>query len=223
LQVKPGPTLLRTLNGKDWNNQTLVRVSPRPDGGVLMMGLLGSGTGTKGYAVITAIGADGPQAWRQVISDREVELDPADPANFAVKAEGAADKGAFIVFPAGFDATAIRLDAAAGQKWRKTLPLFLPGVVLEQTDGTCLMGGLGPPRAGEHGWCRLMKLDPEGNLIGQRNFGGTSGQTEIVTGLCSTADGGFVTVAFSAATDGDVSGNHGGGDLWVVKWQDLSE
>jgi len=35
--------------------------------------------------------------------------------------------------------------------------------------------------------------------------------------VCQTTDGGSIIVGYSPSTDGNVTGNHGGGDYWVVK------
>lgn len=61
----------------------------------------------------------------------------------------------------------------------------------------------------------LMKLDPEGNRIWQKTFGGTA--LDIAYGLVQSADGGFVITGYTESNDGDVSGNHGGADVFVVK------
>src|SRR6185436_4059090 len=49
----------------------------------------------------------------------------------------------------------------------------------------------------------------------QKCLGGTS--YEWVNDLRQTFDGGYIVAARSSSTDGDVSGNHGAGDIWVVK------
>lgn len=45
--------------------------------------------------------------------------------------------------------------------------------------------------------------------------GGTD--TDITNSIQPTADGGYIAAGFSSSNDGDVSGNHGGSDYWVVK------
>lgn len=60
-----------------------------------------------------------------------------------------------------------------------------------------------------------MRLDADGNLIWQKSLGG-SGEDEAYY-VQETNDGGFVIVGESESTDGDVTGNHGEGDYWVVK------
>ncbi len=49
----------------------------------------------------------------------------------------------------------------------------------------------------------------------QRCFGG--GNVEQNSGITPTLDGGYITVGTSNSVNGDVTGNHGNEDLWVVK------
>lgn len=49
----------------------------------------------------------------------------------------------------------------------------------------------------------------------QKCLGGSSG--ESASCIQQTPDGGFIVAGSSGSTDGDVSGNHGGADCWVVK------
>ncbi len=70
---------------------------------------------------------------------------------------------------------------------------------------------------GNHGgkdfW--ILKADSNGNLLWQKSLGG-SGNDECYS-IKTTADGGFVAVGYTGSNNGDVTGNHGGFDFWVVK------
>lgn len=52
-------------------------------------------------------------------------------------------------------------------------------------------------------------------LVWQKTYGGSA--HEYAWKTIPTSDGGFAFVGFSESNDGDVSGNHGGVDLWVAK------
>ena len=58
-------------------------------------------------------------------------------------------------------------------------------------------------------------IDSIGNIIWQQVFGGWD--DDRCTEFFSTTDGGFIISGVSASNDGDVSGNHGGADVWIVK------
>ena len=71
--------------------------------------------------------------------------------------------------------------------------------------------------SGNHGivdsW--IVKLNSSGDIIWQKCFGGTD--DDVAFSIQQTSDGGFIVAGYTSSNDGDVSGNHGGGDYWVVK------
>jgi len=71
--------------------------------------------------------------------------------------------------------------------------------------------------SGNHGlddfW--VVKLSSIGTIEWQKNLGGTDG--EAAFSIHETNDGGYMVAGASNSNDGDVSGNHGNSDLWVVK------
>ena len=70
--------------------------------------------------------------------------------------------------------------------------------------------------SGNHGgvdiW--MFKIDPEGNLIWQICLGGTA--AEDFRSVDTLQDGSYVIAAYTYSNDGNVSGNHGGEDVWMV-------
>ncbi|HVU85235.1 MAG TPA: immunoglobulin domain-containing protein, partial [Puia sp.] len=61
----------------------------------------------------------------------------------------------------------------------------------------------------------VIRIDGAGNLLWQKSLGG-SGDDEAFS-VQATADGGCITAGFTESNDGDVTGNHGKRDYWVVK------
>ena len=70
---------------------------------------------------------------------------------------------------------------------------------------------------GQHGnsdmW--VLKTDASGLMLWQKTLGGTG--ADGATDVKGTGDGGYIVVGFSTTADGDVSGNLGLKDMWVVK------
>ena len=70
---------------------------------------------------------------------------------------------------------------------------------------------------GNHGshdyW--VVKLDAAGNILWQKALGGTG--TDVAQAITASADGGYVVAGYTGSTNGDVTGNHGSSDYWVVK------
>ena len=100
------------------------------------------------------------------------------------------------------------------------------GSVIRQTpDGGYLVGGEAGSRQGDgsvttvnngglDAW--LVKLNSSGNVQWETDFGGA--QNEYVGDMKPTADGGYILVGSSQSGAGQVTGNHGNYDIWVVKF-----
>lgn len=61
----------------------------------------------------------------------------------------------------------------------------------------------------------VVKVDARGALQWQQCFGGSN--YELGYGVIQTRDGGYAVIGGSPSNDGQVSGNHGGWDAWLVK------
>ena len=61
----------------------------------------------------------------------------------------------------------------------------------------------------------VVKLNEQGLIEWQRTLGGSNSDSGC--GIAATEDGGCIVIGNSRSTDGDVSGNHGWSDVWVVK------
>lgn len=61
----------------------------------------------------------------------------------------------------------------------------------------------------------ITKLDTAGSIQWQKTFGGSC--YDEATSVQQTSDSGYVVAGFTNSNDGDVTGNHGGYDYWIVK------
>ncbi len=70
---------------------------------------------------------------------------------------------------------------------------------------------------GNHGgnddW--IVKLDSVGVISWQKSLGGSD--IDTASSIAQTSDGGYIVAGSSASTNGDVTGNHGNTDYWIVK------
>ena len=66
-----------------------------------------------------------------------------------------------------------------------------------------------------HGDIWVIKLDALSNIQWQKSLGGSG--HEFARSIQQTSDGGYVVTGFTVSNDGDVSGNNGAYDIWVVK------
>jgi uncharacterized repeat protein (TIGR01451 family) len=93
--------------------------------------------------------------------------------------------------------------------------------LIYNSDGTALVAGVTYSTngnvSGNHGngdiW--LVKIDASGNILWQKCLGGSS--TEELNDIKTTTDNGYILTGYTSSNDGDVTGNHGGRDVWVVK------
>ncbi len=93
--------------------------------------------------------------------------------------------------------------------------------VQQTSDGGYVVAGFAVSNdgdvSGNHGdrdyW--VVKLNADGDLVWQKCLGGTENDNTL--SIQQTSDGGYVAAGSSASNDGDVSGNHGDRDYWVVK------
>jgi len=123
-----------------------------------------------------------------------------------------------------FDAWVAKLDESGASEWRKCLggPGNDFGYSIQQTsDGGYILAGYTDSDEGDvfgnHGeadaW--VVKLDESGAIEWQKCLGGTG--YDSANAIQQTSDGGYILAGYTDSDDGDVSGNHGGRDAWVVK------
>ena len=70
---------------------------------------------------------------------------------------------------------------------------------------------------GNHGDgdCWMVKLTEDGTIAWQKSLGGTG--YDYAASVRQTSDGGYIVAGYTESTDGDVTGNHGSNDYWIVK------
>jgi hypothetical protein len=122
------------------------------------------------------------------------------------------------------DAWLVKLTGSGALEWQKSLGGggMDNGRSVQQTaDGGYVVIGDSYSNDGDskgnHGgkdmW--VVKLSDSGALEWQKSLGG--GGYEEGYAIQQTADGGFIAVGLTFSNDGDVSGNHGETDAWLVK------
>ncbi|HRH48920.1 MAG TPA: T9SS type A sorting domain-containing protein [Panacibacter sp.] len=130
----------------------------------------------------------------------------------------------------GPDYWIVKLDSAGTILWQKSLGGSATENVhaIRQTiDGGYIVAGASFSNdgdvSGHHGdpnlilssdyW--IVKLDSAGAILWQKSLGGLS--NEHCNDIQQTFDKGYIMFGHSNSTDGDVSGNHGNFDYWIVK------
>ncbi len=74
--------------------------------------------------------------------------------------------------------------------------------------------------SGNHGnadyW--LLKVNDTGKILWQKCAGGSG--DDMATSMVATYDSGYVMAGYTFSNNGDVSGNHGNTDMWIIKLRD---
>jgi hypothetical protein len=119
----------------------------------------------------------------------------------------------------------LKLDQTGNLEWQRCLGSIFketPASVAVTSDGGFVVAGYNSSsNSGDVSGCHglfdywVVKLDSTGTLLWQRCLGGTNNDAGKAV-VCSN-DGGVLVFGESNSNDGDVSGNHGSWDAWLVK------
>ena len=121
----------------------------------------------------------------------------------------------------------VKLDDTGNIQWQKPLGGSegeWAYSIQQTTDGGYIVAGWSYSNngdvSGNHGYDDywVVKLDDTGNIQWQKSLGGSS--VEWAHSTQQTSDGGYIVAGYSHSNDGDVSGNHGETDYWIVKLDD---
>jgi len=118
----------------------------------------------------------------------------------------------------------VKLDSVGNLQWQKCLGGTLQEQlcrVIQTSEGGFFASGYAMSNdsdvTGNHGntdfWA--VKLDTVGNIQWQKCYGGS--QLEQGFSVTQTSDAGYIIAGGTLSNNGDVSGNHGNEDLWIVK------
>ncbi|MCU0347557.1 MAG: hypothetical protein MUC59_11485, partial [Saprospiraceae bacterium] len=130
----------------------------------------------------------------------------------------------------GFDCWVVKLTENGSLQWQKSLGGLNNDVAysIQQTnDGGYIIAGLSESNdgdvSGNYGdrdyW--IIKLSEAGNIQWERNLGGSWG--DEAWSIIQTNEGGYIVAGVSDSQDGEVTGNHGNEDIWIVKLTELGE
>ncbi|MEG1592256.1 T9SS type A sorting domain-containing protein [Chryseobacterium sp.] len=118
----------------------------------------------------------------------------------------------------------VRLDPSGTIQWQKSLGgsySDIANAIQQTSDGGYIVAGesnsINGDVTGNHGnadyW--IVKLDSSGNIQWQKSLGGSN--RDAANSVKQTLDGGYIVAGESNSTNGDITGNHGNSDYWIVK------
>ena len=209
-------------------------IQPTTDGGYIMAGWTDSAdgdvTGNHGSqdAWGVKISNTGSVQWQKVLggtgSDYSTSIQPTPDGGYIVAGWTSSTDGDITGNHGGYDAWVVKLSSTGSLQWQKALGGTADEYaesIQPTTDGGYIVAGYTLSNNGDvtgnHGnndaW--VVKLSSTGSLQWQKALGGTGYDSAF--SIQPTTDGGYIVAGYTSSTDGDVTGNHGNQDAWVVK------
>jgi hypothetical protein len=206
------------------------------DGGYIVAGLTGSNdgdvSGSHGFGDIWVVKLDssGAIAWQKCLggtaSEQAFSIVQTLDGGYVVAGQVLSNDGDVSGNHGSGDIWVVKLDSSGAIAWQKCLggtsdELALS--IIETLDGGYIVAGNTRSNdgdvSGNHGFgfydAWVVKLNSSGAIAWQKCLGGTS--DELASSIIQTLDGGYIVAGSASSNDGDVSGNLGYGDTWLVK------
>ncbi|MEO6166918.1 MAG: T9SS type A sorting domain-containing protein [Chitinophagales bacterium] len=231
-QVAPSIQWQKSFGGSI--GETANSVLQSTDGGFVFAGYTksfdGDVSGNNGMTDywVVKLDAAGNMLWQNSLGggdqDAQWDFQPTSDGGFVVAGQSKSTDGDITGNHGDHDYWIVRLDAGGNIVWQKSLGGSEEDeayTVQQTADGGFIVAGNAESSDGDvtvnHGeedyW--IVKLDADGNLMWQKSLGGS--EEDEAYSVQQTVDGGYIIAGESESTDGDVAGNHGEGDYWIVK------
>jgi hypothetical protein len=209
--------------------ETAYTIQPTSDNGYIFAGATnsydGDVAGQHGYYDVWVVKIDstGNIMWQNCLggSNRENAycVNECFDGGFILAGYTLSDDGDISIHLGEEDAWVIKLDKTGNLEWEKTFGSTIresANVIIQTPDKGFLMGGahriMNDSTACDDAW--IVKMDSLGNKEWEKTYGGLG--DERIYSLIQTDNQEFVFAASASSTDGDVTGNHGSSDFWIV-------
>ena len=213
-------------------HETPSKILPTKDGGFILAGFSNSSDGdlseNKGWddCWVLKLDESGSIQWERSFGGTSRDLgnnilQTAD-SGYLIAATTKSTDGDVSENHGGTDFWLLKTDAGGSIEWERTYGGSEDETfsVVKQLNDSCLLligssrssdGDVGYNYGGKDYW--LVKTDTEGNLLWERNYGGS--ESDNGASIALKNDGGFVLGGSSKSSDGDVTKNLGLDDYWV--------
>jgi hypothetical protein len=184
-------------------------------------------TGSADYWIVK-LDAAGKIKWSKSYggtgNDEAYSVDETKDGGFVVAGFSASTDGDISANRGGEDYWIIKLDASGVLQWERSLGGSQDDdafSVRQTSDGGYIVAGSSMSSDGdvtrnvnaEDYW--IVKLDSIGKIVWQKSYGGSG--SDVAYNIEPTSDGGYIAIGYSNSPNGDVEGNHGQEDFWIVK------
>jgi len=215
-------------------NDIAYSVRQTQDGGYIAVGETqsndGDVTGNHGSTDywLVKLSTEGEIEWQKALGsnslDRPNDVHQTSDGGYIVAGVASANNGDVTGHHGGYDYWVVKLSSFGIIEWQRALGGSgedFAQAIFPTNDGGCIIAG--PTQSnngdvlnndgGQDIW--LIKLNNVGNIQWQKTLGGT--QAESANSIQQTNDVGYVLAGYAWSNNGDVSGNHGAQDFWIVK------
>lgn len=231
-QTAPSIQWQKALGGSQGDTANSIRQTS--DGGYIMTGDSSSNDGDvignhgSGDAWVVKLDPNGNIQWQKSLggtnSDISQSIWQTTDGGYILAGSSRSNDGDLTANHGNFDYWIVKLDSNGNTQWQKSLggsSHDSARSVQQTADGGYIVAGSSGSADGDitgnHGqqdyW--LVKLDSAGNIQWQKSLGGSN--IDEANSVRQTSDGGYIIAGSTASTDGDVTGNHGNFDYWIVK------
>jgi len=214
--------------------QVANKIIQTSDGNYLVIGNSGSPNSNSNISFgmvdfwILKIDNNGNIIWENTFggSDNDIPYSAKETQDggFIIAGESSSNDGSLTTNNGNSDFWVIKIDSQGSLLWQKNYGGSnddRASSLSVTTDGSIIVGGTtnswDGDIVGNHGnndyW--VIKLNNLGDLIWQKPYGGTS--TDELKELITTTEGNIVLTGYTSSNNGDVSGNNGESDVWVLK------
>ncbi len=223
----------KILGGSSYDDGTSIELTP--DGGYIAScrtssndGDVTNSHGGEDYWIIK-LNSSGIIQWQKILggsgNDGAYSIKPTSDGGYIVTGISDSNDGDVSGNHGSWDYWVVKLNGTGVIQWQKSLggsgSEYASYSIQQTSDGGYIVSGYTDSNdgnvSGNHGdldyW--VVKLDSNGAIQWQKSLGGSN--VDYATSIAQTSEGGYIVAGYSFSNDGDVSGNHGQSDYWVVK------
>ncbi|MEO8770290.1 MAG: T9SS type A sorting domain-containing protein [Ferruginibacter sp.] len=238
VNLDPSGTIIwdKTLGGT--NDEIPHKIQQTSDGGYIVVGStrsnntgdVGSNHGGLDYWVVK-LNNLGAIVWAKTFGgsndDIAYGVQQTNDGGYIVCGESYSTDGDITAAHGDRDYWVLKLDSFGNLVWQKSLGGsgvdFFANSIKQTTDGGYIVTGGTSSTDGDvsnpnavFGIAWIVKLNAGGSIEWQKTYGSLS-TGEYGSGICQTNDGGYAATGTCYGNSGDVTGNHGLTDFWVIK------
>ena len=206
-------------------------VDTTSDGGYILAGRTesndGNVSGNKGafdYWVVK-LNSSGTLQWQKTLggslNDFAYSVKQTSDGGYIVAGESESTNGDVTGNHGGYDGWIVKLNSTGTLEWQKTFGSFSSDSIssIQQTsDGGYIVAATTFQSSSDY-W--IIKLNASGTIEWQKIYGGSD--ADITSTIRQTSDGGYIVAGHTLSNDGNVTGNHGEADFWILKLNTLGD